>query len=156
VTAGRLGELGVQTLVILATGMDRARLYFRFRPPRCEVVVDPELITHRAYGVPQTERMPEFLRINRSNYAELARQENLQVPAAEAYDALNRLDGFTLTEDDAAERARHKVQFTGHFLVDRDGVVRWLTIEGSQEGLAGLGKFPTDEELLSAARLLPR
>ena len=118
------------------------------------MVVDPDLITHSAYGVPQTERTPEFLHINRSNYAELARQEHLQVPAAEAYDALNRLDGFTLTEADNAERTHHQVQFTGHFLLDRGGVVRWLNIEGSQEGLAGLGKFPTDEELLAAARAL--
>ena len=47
-------------------------------------------------------------------------------------------------------------QFTGQFLVDRDGIVRWSNIECAQEGPAGIDKFPTDEELLAAARALPR
>ena len=42
----------------------------------------------------------------------------------------------------------------GQFLVDRDGIVRWVNIEGATEGLAGLEKFPTDEELLIAAQRL--
>ncbi len=116
---------------------------------------DPDLNTHRAYGVPQDAKTPEFLQILQSRYAGLARELQLGVPAAESYEAINRLDGFTLTEDDGAERARHNVQFTGHFLVDREGVVRWLTIEGAQDGLAGLEKLPTEEELLAAARALP-
>lgn len=33
-----------------------------------------------------------------------------------------------------------------------DGVVRWVNIECGKEGLSGLGKFPTQEELLAAAR----
>jgi len=149
ITAQKLQELGVRTLAIVATGADRARLYFRFRPPRCPVGADPDLVTHRAYGVPQEARTPEYVQINQSTYADLARELQLQVPAAESYEAVNRLDGFTLTEDDAAERARHDVQFTGHFLMDPDGIIRWLTI-----GRAGLDRFPTDEELLAAARAL--
>jgi hypothetical protein len=32
--------------------------------------------------------------------------------------------------------------------------VRWVNIEGAREGLAGLEKFPTDEEFLAAAQRL--
>ncbi len=49
---------------------------------------------------------------------------------------------------------RHGAQLIGQFLVDRDGIVRWINIEGATEGLAGLEKFPTDEEFLIAARQL--
>ena len=100
ITAQKLQELGVRTLAIVATGADRARLYFRFRPPRCPVGADPDLVTHRAYGVPQEARTPEYVQINQSTYADLARELQLQVPAAESYEAVNRLDGFTLTEDE--------------------------------------------------------
>ena len=153
-TAEKLGELGVQTLVIVATGAERARLYFRFRPPRCPVGADPDLITHRAYGVPQTAKTPEIVEIILSRWADLARELQLQAPPGQVYDALSRQDGFTLAETDEAERQRHQAQFVGQFLVDRDGIVRWVGIECAQEGLAGLGKFPIDEELVAAARAL--
>ena len=42
----------------------------------------------------------------------------------------------------------------GTFLVDRDGIVRWANIECATEGLAGLGKFPSEADLLAAARAL--
>jgi len=38
--------------------------------------------------------------------------------------------------------------------VDRDGIVRWVNIEGEEEGLAGLQKFPTNDEFLAAAQQL--
>jgi hypothetical protein len=34
-------------------------------------------------------------------------------------------------------------------------MIRWTNIECAREGLAGLGKFPTDEEVLGAVRALP-
>jgi len=40
--------------------------------------------------------------------------------------------------------------------VDRDGIVRWANVECATDGLAGLGKFPTEEELVEAARALTR
>jgi len=38
--------------------------------------------------------------------------------------------------------------------VDRQGIVRWSNIECAQDGLAGIDKFPTDEELVEVARAL--
>jgi len=46
-------------------------------------------------------------------------------------------------------------QLKGQFLIDRDGIVRWANIECAKDGLAGLGKDPTEETILSAARALP-
>ena len=154
VTAEKLQKFGVETLAIVATGPERARLYFRFRPPRCRVGADPYLKTHRAYGIPQSERTPELTQAVQSNNARLARELRLEVPEAEAKGAINRLDGFEPTESDRAEMQRHQVQFVGQFLLDRDGVARWVNIECAKDGIAGLERFPTDEEIVAAARAL--
>lgn len=74
--------------------------------------------------------------------------------AGQAYAAIDGLDGFEKVETDDTDMQRHQEQFTGHFLLDRDGVVRWASIEGAKDGLAGLPLFPTDEELMAAARAL--
>jgi hypothetical protein len=74
------------------------------------------------------------------------------MPVLEASHELNRIDGHELVESDRVEMERHFPLKVGQFLVDRQGIVRWANIEGAEEGLAGAGKFPTDEELLAAAR----
>lgn len=152
-TAEKLKALGVQTLGIVAANAERARLYFRFRPARVPVGADPELSTHRAYGVPRSALTPEAHEHIGGLYANLARELKLEVPAAEAYNAIDRADGFTLSESDTAERQLHQVQQTGCFLVDRDGIVRWAGIENAQYSIGG---FPADDEILAAARALSR
>ena len=155
VTAEKLQKLGVETLAIVATDPERARLYFRFRPPRCRVGADPYLRTHRAYGIPQSGLTPELKQGVQSNNARLARELRLEVPESEAKGAVDRVDGFEPTESDRADIQRHQIQFVGQFLLDRDGVARWVDIECAREGPAGLDKFPTEEEILAAARALP-
>ena len=153
-TAQKLQELGVQALGITATNAERARLYFRYRPSRVPLGADPDLVTHRAYGLPRSAITPEIWEAVQSAYGHLARELKLEAPPAEAKGAVNRLDGFTPTESDDAELQSHQVQFTGQFLVDREGIVQWAYIECAQEGLAGVDKFPTEEEVLTAARAL--
>ncbi|MBI4636885.1 MAG: alkyl hydroperoxide reductase [Candidatus Rokubacteria bacterium] len=155
-TAKKLQDVGVQTLAIVASKAERARFFFRFRPVSCLVGADPDLITHRAYGVSQSPVTPEIWQAVLSAYGNLARELQLQVPESEARDAVDRLDGFKVTESEKAEFQRHQIQFTGQFLVDRDGIVRWTNIECAQDGLASIDKFPTDEELLAAARALSK
>jgi hypothetical protein len=155
-TAERLQAVGVETLAIVASQAERARLFFRYRPVRCGVGADTELITHRAYGVPHTGVTPEIMQAIDGAYRTLARDLKLEVPDGKARDVIGRLDGFETTESEKAEFQRHQVQFTGQFLVDRDGIVRWTNIECAQEGLAGIDKFPIDEELVEIARALPR
>jgi hypothetical protein len=43
-------------------------------------------------------------------------------------------------------------QLKAQFLIDRNSTIRWANIECANEGLAGMGKFPSREEILSAAR----
>jgi hypothetical protein len=78
------------------------------------------------------------------------------LPVREAFPALNRLEGFKPTPIDREDAARPYLQLSGQFLVDREGIIRWTNIECGQEGLAGLGKFPTDDELLAAVRAFSR
>ena len=153
-TAERLQAVGVGTLGIVASKAERARLFFRYRPVRCAVGADPDLLTHRAYGVPHTGVTPEIMQAIGGVYRKLARELNIEVPDDQAREAIGRLDGFEVTESETAELQRHQVQFTSQFLVDRHGIVRWSNIECAQEGPAGIDKFPTDEELLAAARAL--
>jgi hypothetical protein len=155
-TAQKLKALGIQALGIMATNAERARLFFRFRPPRVPVGADPELITHRAYGLPQSQFTPELAQELEPVIAVRARELNLDLPRPlnEAFAAMDRLDGFEPAPSDDAEFQRHQVQRVGQFLVDKDGIVRWAYVECAQEGIAGADKFPTDEELLAAARAL--
>jgi hypothetical protein len=124
VTAEKLQKFGVETLAIVATDPERARLYFRFRPPRCRVGADPYLETHRAFGVPQSGFTPELMQAVQSNYVRLARDLRLDVSEANAKEAVNWVDGFEPVESDQADMQRHQVQFVGQFLLDRDGVAR--------------------------------
>ena len=62
--------------------------------------------------------------------------------------------GYAETETDHADMERQWPQLKGQFLIDRDGIVRWANIECGTEGLAGVGKFPSNDEILTAARTL--
>lgn len=154
-TAERLRADGVDALAIVATTPENARFYFRFRPPRMRVGADPAFATHRLYGVPAPRRVDieEAMQTTRVNpTGELPEP----LPVREASAALRRREGFEPTSTDLEDAARPSLQFLGQFLIDREGVIRWTSLECSGESLAGLGTFPTDEELLAAVRSLPR
>jgi hypothetical protein len=152
-TAEKLREAGVETAAVVATSVDRARRYFRYRPPRCLVAADPDLNTHRAFRVPRTEITDEVLQVDNAKLGDLAKEVGVEAPPGGGMAALNRAEGI----DDAEylpDIQRHQLQFIAQFLLDRDGVVRWANVECEQEGLEGLGRFPTDDELLTTARAL--
>src|SRR6266545_775096 len=73
------------------------------------------------------------------------------LPEPEAAAELNRREGFQPTEIDQQIEAAHGTQLAGHFLMDREGIIRWRQIEAA-ERIDDLGKFPSDEEILRAAR----
>lgn len=149
----KLRPLGVESLAIVGTELDNARLYFSFRPTRLLLGVDPQLETHRSYGVPKPEPTPELMqavamvRINPTG--ELP--EPLPVPAAT--EALQKIDRYQPTPTDMREGESNFTQMKGQFLIDRSGIVRWSNIECGREGLSGLGKFPTPDELMTAAKM---
>ena len=152
----KLKALGVEALGIVATAPENARLYFKFRPTRLRLASDPEMSTHRAYGLPKPAPTPEFMKemetIRINPYGEFP----APLPVMEAAAAVAKQDGYTNTDTDKADVERQWPQLKGQFLIDRDGIVRWANIECATEGTAGVGKFPSEEEILTAARALPR
>jgi hypothetical protein len=152
-TAEKLREVGVQTVGVIATDPERARVYFRFRPPRMPMGADPELVTHGAYGLPRFPLTPEAHDAAQVTAARELRRLN-EDASADPLTALARVDGYQPTELDDADHQRHQGQLTGLFLIDRDGIVRYSYIECAREGLTGIGDMPSDEEILAAARAL--
>lgn len=158
-TRQKLRPLGVEVLAIVAMQTERVRLYYRYRPVSVPLAADPDLVTHRAYGVPQPALTPDILEAVASRHVDLARE--LRIPATDLTgikSALCERDSFEPVAAEQIDRRdwseRHGGQMIGQFLVDREGIVRWVNIEGAKEGLASLEKFPTDEEFLLAARKL--
>ena len=163
-TQDKLLALGVETMAVVNTPLERARLYFNYRPARVLLAADPEAATHRAFRVPAgviVEKESEAswakgtLTIGQLQATRINPTGELPEPlnVFEAGETLNKRDGFEMTEIDGQIAAAHGTQLTGHFLLDRDGIVRWRYIEAA-EGIEGLSKFPGDDEIVAAARSL--
>jgi len=161
-TREKLEALGVETLAVVNTPLDRARLYFKYRPVQVLLAADPETATHRAFGLPAGEIIEDASQTSwplRVTLNELlsARVNHAELPAPSdpfaANDMLNRRDGFEPTEVDQQIAAAHGTQLAGYFLIDRNGIIRWLFIEAAERA-DDLTKFPSEEEILAAARLL--
>ena len=149
--APRLRASGIAALGIVATAPDSARPYFRARPLDLPLGADPELSTHRAYGLGQIQRTPEARPMIETAARQLALDLGVDVPDdQEARGVVDRHDGFRPTEGDLADRERHQIQLTGQFLIDRDGIVRWC----SREAAATYASFPDDRTLLSLSTRL--
>jgi hypothetical protein len=140
-------------LVVVATTPENARLYFKFRPTRLRLASDPELTTHRAYGLPKPAPTPEFMRALETTRINPGGMFPEPVPIVQAAQEIAKADGYANTPTDNTEMERQWPQLKGQFLIDRDGIVRWANIEAS-EGPAGVGKFPSVEEIMAAARAL--
>jgi AhpC/TSA antioxidant enzyme len=162
-TQDKLKALGVETMAVVNTPLERARLYFKYRPSRVLLAADPEAATHRLFGVPQavvvedesatswpyTATMGQLLAVKMNPTGELATATH---PFA-AMEIINKKDGFEPNETDQQIAHDHGTQLAGHFLIDREGIIRWGHIEAG-ERMEDLSKFPSDDEILAAARSL--
>src|SRR4029077_6943092 len=124
------------------TQLERARLYFKYRPPRGLLAAGPEAGTQRAVGVPagvivedesatswpRSVTMGQFWAAKVNPTGELPEA----LPEPEAAAELNRREGFQPTEVDAQIEAAHGTQLAGHFLIDREGIIRWRHIEAGE------------------------
>jgi len=155
-TEPALKASGVETLGVVATPPENARLYFKFRPTRYRLAADPELTTHRAFGVPRPDPTPELMKAAETTLINPDGIFPEPLPVTEAGAAAAKLDGYAGTDTDHTDMERQWPQLKGQFLIDRDGIVRWANIEGANEGLAGVGKFPSNDEILAAAQALMR
>jgi peroxiredoxin len=162
-----LRAAGVETLAVINTPLERARMYFRYRPTPVVLLSDPDCRTHRAFGVPRIEFLPDDSREEPEwpSRASMAQFEAARVnPTGElaeptqpmaANPILNAKDGFELDQADEAIFAEHGTQLAGHFLVDRAGIVGWAQIE-ALDGPNSLCIFPSAAEIVAAAGRLAR
>jgi hypothetical protein len=161
-TQDKLKALGVETMAVVNTPLERARLYFKYRPARVLLAADPEAATHRLFRVPEGVLVEDESQASwpLGTFTMGQLQASLVNPTGElpapqnvfqAMETLNQRDGFEPTEIDLQIAATHGFQLGGHFLIDREGIIRWLQIEGA-ERIGDLAKFPSDEEILRAAR----
>ena len=161
-TQDKLKAVGVETMAVVNTPLERARLYFKYRPARVLLTADPEATTHRSFGLPAGTLVADESQAvwAQGTFTMGQLQASLVNPTGElpepqnvlmANETLNKKDGFELTEIDKQIAATHAFQLAGHFLIDREGIIRWLQIEGI-ERIGDLAKFPSDEEIVAAAR----
>ena len=76
------------------------------------------------------------------------------LPLQALSDKLTAEDGYTGTPNDQADIERQWPQLKALYMIDRDGIVRWVDIECQKEGLAGIGKLPSEAVILQAARAM--
>lgn len=158
--APALQSVGVEMLAIVGTTAERARLYFRYRPASITLGADPDLATHRRYGIPCYPVTPELLDQLRTVRVDPFRELPEPIPflgpgEKEIHDVFDRLDGFVPNETDQRDRTRQfrdSLQLCGQYMLDGTGTIRWAHVEGGSVGLAASGVFPNEATLLAVAR----
>src|SRR4029453_2673944 len=122
-TQDKLKAIGVETLAVVNTPLDRARRYFTFRPTRVPLAADPDAATHREFGLPETEiirdetasRWPD-----RATMRQLLKVrfdiggQSAPVNLLDGVKALNKMEGFDLTEADEKIMAAHWTLLAGY------------------------------------------
>lgn len=153
-TASKLRALGVNVLSVVATPVVRARKYLATRPAPVPIVADPTHSLHRSYGLPRFPSTPETEARAASAVIDPFGELPAPRPVKALAEAMSRDDPYEWTAADQEAYDLGQIATTGQFLIDRDGIVQWVNVEGAGDGLAGLGRFPSEKELLAAARAL--
>jgi thiol-disulfide isomerase/thioredoxin len=160
--AGELQEQGIDSLTVVNTPIERARLYFRYHPlPNLLAASDPERISHRAFGLPNLQftesenAWPYKISMGAVNSMRLE-MPDLPKPMDPfaAVEYLDKADGYEFTEADRQMIAGGEGQLVGEFLLDRDGVVRWCFTEVPDDGRNMFGIPPRQEVMSAAAQVL--
>jgi peroxiredoxin len=146
-----LAPLGIQTLGVVATPTPYARLYFKYHRVSIPLGADPAMTTHAAYGLPKVPKESWDLSTRINPTGELSEP----LPIWEANKALGKLDLFKPTQTDRDDMQRTWNQLTGLFLIDRTGIVRWVFVEAA-DGPAGMGTYPPEAEIVTAAQTVLR
>ena len=129
----KLQEVGIESLGIIATKPEHASLYFRYHPTRLPIAADPELTTHQAFGLPKPKVTPELMQAVQSVRINPSGELPETLPIPEAVQALDRLDNFQRSAMDQQDSQQQLTQLKGQFLLDRDGIVRWVTSSAARK-----------------------
>jgi peroxiredoxin len=158
----KLKALRVETMAIVNTPLERARLYFKHRPVQVLIAADPEAETHRSFGLPAGVIIEDEAQSAWPLRVTLKQLQSTRITHPElptpmdpfgANEVLNRRDGFEPNEIDRQVAAAHGTQLAGYFLLDREANIRWLFIEAAVQ-MNDLTKFPSADEIVAAARNL--
>ena len=153
-----LRQKGVESLTVVNTPIDRARLYFRYHPmPNLLAAADPERASHRAFGLPNLEFTENETDWPHKVSMSAAQAMHINLPGElpgpmdpfAAAELLDKKDGYELTEADQQMIATGHGQLVGQFLLDRQGIVRWSFTEVPEGGRYMFGA-PNPQELMSA------
>jgi peroxiredoxin len=162
-TRDKLAREGVETLAVVVTPMQRARQYFQYRPTPVVLASDPEVTTHRAFGLLETAMLPDDANPSDVHWPQTVTLQQLmntsvqsdELPAPmnlmAAAQVLNTRDGYEMTEADQQTFATHGMQWAGQFLIDTSGTIRWAYVE-APDSPDQYGHVPNDDEILAAAR----
>ncbi|WP_370040746.1 peroxiredoxin-like family protein [Sinorhizobium fredii] len=141
-----LREKGVQSLAVVNTPVERARLYFRYHPiPGLLAASDPVRASHRAFGLPEVGADAVMAIL-----IDLPGELPEPMGVVEMDEFLNKKEGYDVTQADQQMMTSDQEQLVGQFLIDREGIVRWTFTEVLESGLQTF-KTPNPEELMSAA-----
>jgi peroxiredoxin len=119
---------GIAILGVVVASPELARRYFRAFPPCFPVAATPDRALHRAYGLPEVVRTPEFARESERRAADFLGQLGVASQPGQARSAFLAFDGYEMTPDDRAE-LRQLHQMVGYFLVGSDGIIRWARVD---------------------------
>jgi peroxiredoxin len=164
----KLAPQGVEVIAVVNTPAERARQYFQYRPTPVVLAADPDVQTHRAFGLGETRVLPDDTDERNLHWPETTSvaylmkatsiDANGELPAPvnvfAAGQALNEKDGFEMTPADEASAHAHATQGVGHFLIDAGGTIRWSFVDAPDHPNQ-MARMPDAEEVLAAARQLP-
>jgi hypothetical protein len=133
---------GIALLGVVLASPERARQYFDHFLPCFPIAAAPDRAIHRAYGLPEVDRTPEFGQEAERRAANFFRELGRNAPPGQARSLFVTYDGFEITSEDKAEWRRPH-QTVACFLIGADGRIRWARIDPWTVPL------PRVEELLS-------
>jgi peroxiredoxin len=157
-----LREKGVESLTVVNTPIERARLYFRYHPmPDLLAASDPDRTSYRAFGLPNLEFTESETEWPHKVSMDTVSKMRVEVPGdlpepmdpIAASDILNSKDGYEMTEADERMVATGHGQLFGQFLLDRDGVICWTFTEVPDGGLRMFAKADSEELMSAASRI---
>jgi hypothetical protein len=146
-----LDSLGVATVAIVSSPLERARLYFKYRPTKLLIAADPDRASHRPFGIPTMGTLhgltqEQTLGILIDPTGELGGP----TPAGAARRELSRRDGYETTPEEDEMRSGPQ-GLAVMYLIDAGGVIRWRWVE-AMRCPEDIGTFPRGSELLTATR----
>ena len=160
----KLAQEGVEVIAVVNTPAERARQYFQYRPTPVVLAADPGVETHRAFGLGETEVLPDDTDPSRLQWPRTGTMAQVMAVRTDAggdlpeptnlfaaMETLNARDGFEMTQADQHSATAHGTLAVGQFLIDRGGTIRWTFVE-APDGPDQLGRIPNAEEVLAAAR----